>query len=70
MLRSRESMPDALAAVLEYLWDEEERDYRKRAPEDCSPHIFEALQVLADWLDRHWQEVYPRVPKPLLPPRR
>ena len=48
----------ALEHVLDYLWDDEKKDfegYRDDNTNEMSPeaddHVFRSLQVVADWLD-------------------
>ena len=46
---------DAIRALVDYLWKDEERHYELRSEVEAkqakAPHIFEHLQALATWLE-------------------
>lgn len=39
-----------LSNVLDYLWQDERRDFEDRPPTETGPHIFESLAILDQWL--------------------
>lgn len=41
-------LKDAINAMLNYNWDDEEEDYKRHKADS---HIFVTMQALADWVD-------------------
>ena len=41
----------ALDKILDYLWQDEERNFRHASPEDQNKHIFHSLAVVRSWLE-------------------
>lgn len=41
----------ALDKILDYLWSDEERNFRQASPEDQNKHIFHSLAVVRNWLE-------------------
>lgn len=47
-----EAEREALARVLQYMWEDELEDYGQQEPEFRRGHIFEDLETLSDYLNR------------------
>lgn len=50
--RMPEHVADAMAAILDYLWQDEVKDYLARTREEQANHIFTELLTVRQWLDR------------------
>jgi Trm5-related predicted tRNA methylase len=48
--RLPEQVAEAVATILEYLWDHELRDYLGRAPEEQETHILNELLLVRQFL--------------------
>lgn len=48
--RLPEHVAEAIATILEYLWDQEMRDYLARTPEEQETHIFNELLLVRQFL--------------------
>jgi len=48
---STPSVTDCLQTIVEYLWDDEERDYLATEIPDRTSHIFHSLCVIRKWMD-------------------
>lgn len=45
-----ETVLTSIRAVIDYLWDDERRDYRARPDTDNTPHVFDDLRLVHGWL--------------------
>lgn len=44
------TVSEALWAVLNYLWEDEQRHYLESNPEVCTSHIYQSLDIIHKWL--------------------
>lgn len=50
--RMPEHIAEAMHTILDYLWQDEAKDYLARTREDQATHIFTELLTVRQWLDR------------------